>query len=105
VTYTRWVYNRGGSKYGFIIDKFGRVVQIEAIGLYNNKVRTRRGVGFGATFAQIIKKYNAPDGYEIAGDNVLIKYLTRQKVAFRLSRLGEKKPQVVTGIVVAAGKS
>lgn len=105
VTYTRWVYNRGSSKYGFIIDKMGRVVQIEAIGLENMKVRTRRGVGFGATFAELVKKYNTPDGYEISGDNVLVKYLTRDKVAFRLSRLGVKKPQVVTGIVVAAGKS
>ncbi|AIE86873.1 hypothetical protein OP10G_3505 [Fimbriimonas ginsengisoli Gsoil 348] len=103
-TYTRWIYNRSGSKYGFIIDKFGRVVQIEAIGLQNNKVRTRRGVGFGATFAQLIKKYSTPDGYEISGDNVLVKFLTKNRVAFRLTRLGEKKPQVVTGIVVAAAK-
>jgi len=105
VTYTRWVYNRGGSKYGFIIDKANRVVQIEAVGLQNNKVKTKQGLGFGATFAQIIKKYGDPDGYEIAGDNVMVKYLTRKKVAFRLSRLGEKKPQVVTGIVVAAAKA
>ena len=105
VTYTRWVYNRQNSKYGFVIDKMGRVVQIEAIGMENKKVTTRRGVGFGATFAELIKKYNQPDGYEIGGDNILVKYLVRQKVAFRLSRLGPKKPQVVTGIVVAAGKS
>ena len=105
VTYTRWVYNRSNSKYGFVIDKLGRVVQIEAIGLDNAKVKTKRGVGFGSTFADIIKKYNNPDGYEIGGDNILMKYLVRQKVAFKLSRLGPKKPQVVTGIVVAAGKS
>lgn len=104
MTFTRWVYNRGGSKYGFIIDKNGRVVQIEAIGLQNPKVRTRKGVGFGSTFATIIKKYGNPEGYEIAGDNILMRYLTRNKVAFRLSRLGEKKPHQVTGIVVAAGK-
>jgi hypothetical protein len=103
-TFTRWVYNRGGSRYGFIIDKFGRVVQIEAIGLQNAKVKTRKGIGFGNTFAQVIKAYRVPDGYEIAGDNVLVKFLTRSKVAFRLTRLGPKKPQVVTGVVVAAGK-
>jgi hypothetical protein len=102
--FTRWVYNRGGSRYGFIIDKFGRVVQIEAIGLQNAKVKTRKGIGFGNTFAQVIKAYRVPDGYEIAGDSVLVKFLTRSKVAFRLSRLGPNKPQVVTGVVVAAGK-
>ena len=105
VTFTRWVYNREGSKYGFIIDKQGRVVQIEAIGLDNARVKTKRGIGFGATFASVMKGYQQPDGYEIAGDNLTVKYLVHDNVAFRLSRLGTKKPQVVTGIVVAAGKS
>ncbi|RYG35152.1 hypothetical protein EON81_13575 [bacterium] len=105
MTFTRWVYNRAGSKYGFIIDKVGRVIQIEAIGLQNGRVKTKAGLGFGATFAQIIKTYGTPDSYEISGDNIMMRYLQRRKVAFRLSRLGEKKPQVVTGVVVAAGKA
>jgi hypothetical protein len=103
-TFTRWVYNRSGSKYGFIIDKKGRVVQIEAVGLANGNVRTSKGVSFGDTFAEVIKKYNTPDGYDISGSNVMARYLTRNKVAFRFSKLGANKPQVVTGIVVAAGK-
>lgn len=103
-SFTRWIYNRNGSKYGFIIDKFGRVVQIEAIGLQNAKVKTSQGVGFGATFATVMKKYANPDGYEISGDTIVMKYLSKARVAFRLSRLQTKKPQVVTGIVVAAGK-
>jgi len=102
--YTRWVYNRAGSKYGFIIDGQGHVVQIEAIGMQNNRVKTRKGVGFGATFAQIIKTYGNPDGYEVGGDTILMKYLVNKKVAFRLTRLQAKKPHVVTGVVVSAGK-
>jgi len=105
VTFTRWVYNREGSKYAFIIDKQGHVVQIEAIGLDNARVKTMRGIGFGSNFAQIVKDYKQPDGYEIGGDNLMVKYLVHDNVAFRLTRLGAKKPQVVTGIVVAAGKS
>jgi hypothetical protein len=103
-TYTRWIYNRSGSKYGFVIDRGGRVVQIEAIGLTNPKVKTSKGVTFGDTFAEVIRKYSTPDGYDINGDNVLARFLTKNRVAFRFARLGEKKPQVVTGIVVAAGK-
>jgi len=103
-TYTRWVYNRNNSKYGFVLDKFGRVVQIEAIGIQNPKVKTKKGIGFGNTFAQVVKQYGTPDGYEIAGDSIVLRYLTRQKVAFRLSRMADKKPHVVTGVVVAAGK-
>lgn len=103
-TFTRWVYNRSGCKYGFIIDNKGRVVQIEAIGLTNPKVRTSQGITFGNTFAQVIKKYQTPDGYDISGDNIMARFLNRSKVAFRFSRVADNKPQVVTGIVVAAGK-
>jgi len=103
--FTRWVYHRPESRYAFILDKFNRVVQIEAIGLKDSKVRTARGIGFGAQFKQIITAYGAPDAYEISGNSLVIRYLVRHKVAFRLNRLGENQPHVVTGIVVAAGKA
>jgi hypothetical protein len=104
VIFTRWVYERGGSRYGFIMDRNMRVVQIEGIGMADPRVRTSRGITFGSQFKEIIRRYGAPDGYEIAGDNIVMRYLVRQKVAFRLSRLGANKPHQVTGIVVAAGK-
>ncbi len=104
VTFTRWVYRRGPSRYAFVLDRFNRVVQIEAVGMNDARVRTRRGVGFGNTFGTLIQRYNAPDGYEVAGDTLVVRYLQRDKVAFRLQRLDPKKPHVVTGIVVAAGR-
>jgi hypothetical protein len=103
--YTRWVYNRGGSRYGFILDKFNRVVQIEAIGMKDSKVRTRRGIGFGAYFDRIIKTYGAPDGYEISGNSVVVRYLVFDRVAFRMSKLTANGKHCVTGVVVAAGKT
>jgi hypothetical protein len=107
VTFTRWIYNRNNSKYAFVVDRNSRVVQIEAVGLSNPKVKTRRGITFGSNFSQIVKAYrgNNPDGYDISGNNLTMRYLVRQKVAYRLSRLGQNKPFVVTGIVVAAGKA
>lgn len=105
VQFTRWVYHRNNSRYGFVMDRYNHVVQIEAIGLRNSRVRTARGITFGSNFAQIIKKYGAPEGYEISGDTVVMRYLVKNKVAFRLARVGENKPQVVTGIAVAAGKA
>lgn len=104
VTFTRWVYKRSGSRYAFIMDKFNRVVQIEAVGMGDKNVRTKRGVAFGSTFADVIRKYDAPDGYEIGGSTIVMRYLVNDKVAFRLTRLDPNKPHVVTGIVVAAGK-
>ena len=106
--FTRWTYNRNGCKLGFVIDKFDRVIQIEAIGLQNQRISTRRGIGFGSSFASVMKAYASsqvdPDGYDISGNNFTIRFLTRQRVAFRLTQLSTKKAHVVTGIVVAAGK-
>jgi hypothetical protein len=105
--FTRWTYTRNGTKLGFVVDKFNRVVQIEAIGLQNAQVRTKRGVGFGSSFTNVMNAYapsQEPDGYDLNGDNFTIRFLTRTRVAFRLTRLSTKKSHVVTGIVVAAGK-
>ena len=104
VVYTRWVYKRNNSRYAFVFDKFNRVVQIEAIGLSNRSVKTKRGITFGSSFASVIKAYKAPDGYEVNGDHIVVRYLVRDRVAFRMSKVKEGQPHVVTGIVVAAGK-
>ncbi len=106
-TFTRWQYTKNGTKLAFVIDKFNRVLQIEAIGLANRNISTKRGVGFGNTFQTVMNKYapiNEPDGYDLAGNNFTIRFLTRSRVAFRLTQLGGKTPHVVTGIVVSAGK-
>lgn len=103
VTFTRWVYDRGGSRYSFIVNRFGQVVQIEAVGLADARVRTARGIKLGATFGDILKAYGPPESYEISGENIMMLYLTRRKVGFRLSRVQPGKPQRLTGVVVAAG--
>ncbi|MFM9872758.1 MAG: hypothetical protein ACKVQS_04750 [Fimbriimonadaceae bacterium] len=105
VIFTRWVYKRSGSHYSFVLDKFNRVIQIEAIGMKNSNVKTRRGITFGSSFSSLIKAYNAPDSYEVNGENLVVRFLVRDRVAFRLNRLYKDKPQVVTGVVVAAGKT
>ena len=105
--FTRWSYIKSGCRLGFEVDKFDRVIQIEAVGLQNARIKTRRGVGFGSSFSSVMKAYAPgadPDGYDISGNNFTIRFLTRNRVAFRLSQLSTKKAHVVTGIVVAAGK-
>ena len=104
VLFTRWVYRVGSSRYAFVLDKYNRIVQIEAMGLSDRKVSTSQGIKFGSTFADIITAYNVPDAYEISGDTIVMRYLVRDHVAFRLSRLKPGGPHKVTGIVVAAGK-
>lgn len=105
IQFTRWVYKRGNSKYGFVLDKSNRVVQIEAIGLNDGRVSTRKGVRFGSTFGTLVKTYGAPDGYEISGNSMVVRFLINNKVAFRMNRLGKDQVHRVTGIVVSAGKA
>lgn len=104
VVYTRWVYKRGNSRYAFILNRYNQVIQIEAIGANDSRVHTNRGIRYGAQFADIVKKYGAPDGYEISGNTLVLRYLVNAKVAFRLNRLETNGKHVVTGVVVAAGK-
>lgn len=101
--FTRWIYRRAGARYGFVLDKFGKVVQLEAIGLKDPAVRTKRGIAFGSTFQQILTRYDVPEAYEIGGDQYTVRYLQKSKVAFRLSRLKANDKHRVTAIVVAAG--
>lgn len=105
ILYTRWIYKRGNSRFGFILDRFGRIIQIEAIGANDSRVVTNRGIRYGAKFADIIRAYGVPDAYEINGNSLVLRYLVKNKVAFRLNRLKDDAPHVVTGIVVAAGKA
>lgn len=103
-SYTRWVYKRPGLKYGFVLDRFDRLVQIDAIALKSSKVVTRNGITFGATFKDVIKRYGSPEVLEVGPNQLVMRYLVRNKVAFRLNRLGQDKPHQVTAIMVAAGK-
>lgn len=105
ILYTRWVYKRGNSRFGFILDRFGKIIQIEAIGANDARVVTNKGIRYGAKFADIVKQYGVPDAYEINGNSLVLRYLVNNKVAFRLNRLKDDAPHVVTGIVVAAGKA
>jgi hypothetical protein len=104
VQLTRWIYRRGGSRYSFVLNRWNQVVQIEAVGLRDPRVRTRRGITFGSTFGQVLNAHRTPDGYDIAGDSMLVRFILRDRVAFRLSRTEPNRPHRVTGIVVTAGK-
>ena len=104
VSFTRWIYIRSGARYGFVLDKYGKCVQIEAIGLKDPAVKTKRGVTFGATLQTIVAKYKMPEGYEIAGETYTMRYLNSAKVAFLLAKLKVNDKHRVTGIVVAAGR-
>ena len=104
--YVRWVYRRNAaSSLNVVLNKFNKVVQIEAIGVSNKNVRTSRGITLGSTLAEVIKRYQNPDAYEVGGDYFMVRFLRSAKVAFRFTRENATTPYRVTGIVVSAGKT
>lgn len=104
--YMRWVYNRPLSRYSFIIDKNFRIVQIEAVlGADDPKVRSVKGIRFGSSFTSVLKAYGLPDAYDITPDTIVMRYLVRHKVAFRLNKLEPKGAHRVTAMVLSGGKA
>ena len=102
---TRWVYSLKQSKYSFIIDKHGRVIQIEVLGLSDSKVVTRKKVTLGDDFAKISRCYGSPEYYKLSNNQVIVSYMNKHRVLFRLTKTKENKPHKIVGIVVSAGKS
>jgi len=106
VQYVRWIYRRGaGSSVNFVLNKFNKVVQIEAIGVVDGRVRTAKGITLGSSLAQVIKLYSDPESYDVGSDYFMVKFLSKYKVAFRLTRETEKTPYRITSIIVSAGRA
>jgi hypothetical protein len=104
-TFVRWVYRRGsGGSVNVVLNNHNKVVQIEAIGVSNSKVRTSKGVTLGSSMATVMKLYQTPDSYEVGGNYFMVRFLNKHRVAFRLTREDNNQPYRVTGIVVSAGK-
>ncbi|MFN8138270.1 MAG: hypothetical protein U0R49_00565 [Fimbriimonadales bacterium] len=106
IQYVRWIYTRGsGSSVNFVLNKFNKVVQIEAIGIADSRVRTLKGVTLGCTLADVVKRYADPEGYDVGGDYFMMKFLGKYKCAFRFTRESAKTPYKITSIIVSAGRA
>ncbi|HZP81495.1 MAG TPA: hypothetical protein VFB21_07655 [Chthonomonadaceae bacterium] len=94
-----WWYHfpQKGLHYSFLLNKEGRVIQIQEYG-WTGGSKTRRGIGLGSTLGQIIQKYGWTTNGEPAGENLLLRYGGRNKVAFQLVK------NKVVGITVAVVK-
>jgi hypothetical protein len=104
--FVRWIYRRStASSMNFVLNNHNKVVQIEALGISNTAVRTSKAIRLGSTFADVVKNYGDPDGYDVGQDYFMIRYLQNSKVAFRFARENANSPYRVTGIVVSAGKA
>jgi hypothetical protein len=81
---TTWWYNdkKKGVYRAFLFNKDGRVIQMQLFG-YKGGDRTKRGVGLGSTLGQVIQRYNwTTDGTRV-GDNMMLRYGGREKLAFQ----------------------
>jgi hypothetical protein len=90
-------YPQKGLHYSFLLNKEGRVIQIQEYG-WKGGSKTRQGIGLGSTLGQIIQKYGWTNNGEPAGEDLTLRYGGRNKVAFQLVK------NKVVGITVAVVK-
>lgn len=90
-------YPQKGLHYSFLLNKEGRVIQIQEYG-WTGGSKTRRGVGLGSSLGQIIQKYGWTNNGEPTGENLSLRYGGRNQVAFQLVK------NKVVGITVAVVK-
>ncbi len=99
-----WVYERGQNTYMFLFNKDGRVIQIQSFGYRPAGMRgdrTSRGVILGDTAEKIYRLYGWPDSVVKEGDNLILDYSTKAKVAFQLLDRRDGKGSRVVGITIA----
>jgi hypothetical protein len=105
VEYVRWVYPKAESRYSFLIEvKSGRVVQIEVIGIADPIAKTSQGIKLGDHFSQVLGRYKTPEQYKFGEKEIVVSYVGKYNVLFRLSKNEENKPHRVVGIAVTSGR-
>lgn len=99
-----WVYERGQNTYMFLFNKDGRVIQIQSFGYRPAGMRgdrTARGVMLSDTAEKIYRLYGWPDSVIKEGENLILDYSTKAKVAFQLLDRRDGKGSRVVGITIA----
>lgn len=95
-----WIYERGPNTNMFLFNKDGRVIQIQSFGYKGGGV-TSRGVGLGASLAQVYRIYGWSGKTTKDGDNMTLDYSQKYHVAFQLTDRKDGKGYRVVGITVA----
>jgi hypothetical protein len=95
-----WIYEKNGGQltYYFLLNKDGRVIQVQEFG-YKGGGPTSRGVRLGDPVEKLYKTYGWPDSTTKMGNQLTLDYSRAAKVAFQLVDRG--KGMMVVGITVA----
>ena len=105
-----WIYNRKVNNnlvsYEFLIGPNGDVSQIRVTGYSGAGVRTKRGVGLGSTYKDVVRIYGFPEDHGQVGRVLVASYRKTAHIQFQfLSTPGQANPLMagnkVIGITIA----
>jgi hypothetical protein len=105
-----WIYNRkvGNNvvSYEFLIGPSGNVSQITVTGYSGGGVKTKRGVGLGATYKDVVRAYGYPEEHFQIGRVLVADYRKRAHARFQFyTQPGQANPLAggnkVIGITIA----
>lgn len=90
-----WLYRFPKNKtLEFVVSPDGRVMQIAAYGVDWPNIKTSKGIGFGASYKDLLAKYGFPESHDRAGIELMVKYPDRHRAIFTLI------DQTVVGITI-----
>ena len=105
-----WIYNRKVKNnlvsYNFLIGPNGNVVQILVSGYSDAATKTKRGIGLGSTYKDVVKAYGYPEEHARYGRVLVASYRSRAHVSFQfLNETPQSNPfasgNKVIGITIA----
>ena len=101
-----WVYNRKVKNdlvsYNFLIGPNGNVIQIRVAGYSDSATKTKRGIGLGSTYKDVVKAYGYPEEHARYGRVLVASYRSRAHVSFQfLNQTPQSNPFASGNKVIA----
>lgn len=85
----------------FIINPDGRIMQIAAFGTDWPTLKTSKGIALGvSTYKDLLGKYGFPEGQDVSGNNLVMRYVNKHRVIFTLLGMPGKMPYTVVGVTI-----
>ena len=83
-----WIYykkfNNNQVAYEFLIGANGQVSQIRVSGYGGGNIVTKRGIGLGSTYRQVIRSYGYPEDHTQVGRILVTSYRNKAHVSFQM---------------------
>ncbi len=100
--FTRWTFQRKSSRYSFVLNPNGEILLIEAQGLEDSKVQTKKNITLGDLFSKAIAQYGNPDKYTKIKNNLLVNYQNKYGLVLGITKENHSSKYLISQIIISA---